>query len=171
MEPNLLVSYDPKGGYLAGRNEIHNILTKLGDQKADQQLLVPGIIGVATSLKSRDVIEEVREMAAADPMSFNFTLKWAPADYWCEATLDKIKEVVKEEVKDLIVPDDNYAIDVVKHRSELHREQIIEAIAPMLKGKVNLDYPQKILRIELFDKKATVTLLKPKDVFSVVKGE
>ncbi len=171
MDPNLLVSYDPKGGYLAGKNEVHNILTKLGDQKSDQTLMVPGIIGVSTSLKARNVVEEIREMFATEPLSLNFTLKWVPADYWCDATIDKIKEVVKEEIKNLVLPDDQYAIDVAKHKSNLHREEIIEAVAPMLKGKVNLDYPQKILRIELFDKKASVTLLKPKDIFSLVKGE
>jgi len=171
MEPNLLVSYDPKGGYLAGKNEIHNILTKLGDQKSDQTLMVPGIIGVSTSLKARDVVEEVRELFVSEPLSLNFTLKWVPADYWCDATLDTIKSVVKEDIKDLFLPDDQYAIDVVKHKSELHREDIIQTIAPLLKGKVNLDYPQKILRIELFDKRASVSLLKPKDIFSVVRGE
>jgi tRNA(Ser,Leu) C12 N-acetylase TAN1 len=169
MEPNLLVSYDPKAGYLGGKNEIHNVLTKLGDQKSEQELLVPGIIGVRTRLVARDVVEEVREMYAGDPNSLNATVKWVPADYWCEATLDAIKSLVKEEIKDLFVADDLFAVEVVKHRSELHKEQIIEAIAPLLKGKVNLDFPKKILRIELFDKRASITLLKPKDVFSVAK--
>ena len=168
MEPNLLVSYDSKAGYMIGRNEVQNILTKLGDQKAKMELLVPGIIGVSTELKNRDVIEEVKDIFAGDPESINATLKWVPVDFWCDATLDKIKEVVKEEIKDSISSNDQYQIDIIKHRSELNKEQIIEAVAPLIRGKVNLDHPQKIIRIELFDKKATVTLLTPKDIFSVV---
>ncbi len=171
MDPNILVSYDPKGGYMSGKGEIHNILTRLGDQKSDQELLVPGIIGVKTKLDAREVVEEVRETYAGDPNSLSFTVKWVPADYWCDATLDSIKAMVKEEIKDMFMADDVYAIDVVKHRCELHREQVIEAVAPFLKGKVNLDFPQKILRIELFDNRASITLLKPKDIFSVVKRE
>jgi len=171
MDPNLIVSYDPNGGYMSGKGEIHNILTKLGDQKSEQELLVPGIIGVKTRLAARDVVEEVRELYAGDPNSLNFALKWVPADFWCDATIDQIKATVKEEIKDLFVPSDQYAIDIVKHRSELSKEQLIEVVAPMLKGKVNLDFPQKVLRIELFDKRASITLLKPKDVFSVVKAE
>ena len=169
MEPNLLVSYDSKAGYLSGKNEIHNILTKLGDQKSEQELLVPGVIGVKTSLDARRVVEDVRELFLGDPSSVNAALKWVPVDFWCDADIEKIKAVVKEEIKDLVVPDDQYIIDVVKHRSALLEEQIVGAVVPMLKGKVNLDHPQKILRIELFDKQASISLLKPKDIFSVVK--
>ena len=165
MEPNLLVSYDSKAGYLNGKNEIHNILTKLGDQKSEQELLVPGVIGVKTSLDARRVVEDVRELFLGDPSCINATLKWVPVDFWCN--VEEIKSVVKEEIKDLVVPDDHYIIEVVKHRSALDEKQIVDSVAPMLKGKINLEHPQKILRIELFDKRASVTLLKPKDIFSV----
>jgi len=171
MTVSLLVSYDPKAGYLGGKNEVHNILTKLGDQKSQHEIVTPGIIGVTTELHARDVVEEVHELFVSAPLSLNSTLKWVPVDQWCEGTLDDIKKIVNEDIKNLITADDMYAIDVVKHQSELHKEQVIEAIAPLLKGKVNLDHPQKILRIELFGKKATVTLLRPKDIFSVVKGQ
>jgi tRNA(Ser,Leu) C12 N-acetylase TAN1 len=171
MAPNLLVSYDPKAGYMTGRNEVQRILAKFGDQKAQMELLVPGIIGVSTSLKNRDVIEEVKEMFAGDPLSIESTLKWVPCDFWCEGTIEGIKSAVKEEIKDLITSDDQYAIDVAKHRSELHTKEVIEAVAPLIRGKVNLDYPQKIIRIELFDKKATITLLTSKDIFSVARPE
>ena len=162
----MLVSYDPKGGYFSGKSEIHNLLVKFGDQKEEMELMVPGIIGVKTAFDARNLIEDLKEMHAGDPSILNFTLKWVPADYWCNATLDDIKRTVREEIKDMFLKDDQYAIEVLKHKSDLHHEQIIEAVAPMLKGKVNLDHPQKILRIELFDKQASVTLLLPKNVFS-----
>ena len=171
MEPNLLVSYDSKGGYFSGKSEIHNLLVKFGDQKEDMELMVPGIIGVKTKLNARDLIEDLREMHASDPSSLNFTLKWVPADYWCNATLDDIKRIVREEIREMFLPDDVYAVEVLNHKSDLHHEQIIEAVAPLLKGKVNIDRPRKILRIELFDKQASVTLLKPKDILSIIKNE
>jgi tRNA(Ser,Leu) C12 N-acetylase TAN1 len=155
---------------MSGKDEIHNVLTKLGDQKAEQELLVPGIIGVKTNLDAREVVEEVREMYAGDPNSLSFTLRWVPVDYWCDATIDKIKTTVKEEIKDLFTADDQYFVDVVNHRSGLQNEHITETIALMLKGKVNPDHPQKVIRIELFDKRACVSLLKPADVFSVIKS-
>ena len=171
MKPNLLVSYDPRAGYISGKNEVQNILTKFGDQKAEKELLVPGIIGVETELAARDVVEDVRELYMADPSSVNSTVKWVPVDSWCAASIDEVKKIVQDDIKELIKEHDLFAIDVVKHKSELHREEVIEAIAPLLKGKVELDHPQKVIRIELFDKTASVTLLKPKDVFSVVKGQ
>lgn len=163
----MLVSYDSKGGYFSGKSEIHNLLVKFGDQKEEMELMVPGIIGVKTALDARNLIEDLKEMHAGDPSILNFTLKWVPADYWCNATLDDIKRIVREEIKDMFLVGDQYSIEVLKHKSELHHEQIIEAVAPMLKGKVNLDHPQKILRIELFDKRVSVTLLLPKNIFSI----
>ncbi len=165
MDPNLIVSYSSSAGYLAGKNEIHAILTKLGDQKSQPELLVPGIIGVSTILKSRDVIEELREMAANNPDAIKCALKWVPADNWCDAAVEGIKNCVKEEIKDLMVADDHYAVEILPHRTSLKPEQILEAVKPWLKGKIS-DRPMKILRIELFDRKAAITLLKPKDIFS-----
>jgi hypothetical protein len=162
---NLIVQYDSKAGYLSGKNEIHNILTKLGDQKSEQELLVPGFIGVKTILVARNVVEELREMYANDPESVKATVKWVPADYWCDATVEKILLTVKEEVKDLFLPSDPYSIQILPHKTALKSDEIISAIKPWLKGTIS-DFPQKILRIELFDKKASVTLLKPKDIFS-----
>ncbi|VVB80827.1 Uncharacterised protein [uncultured archaeon] len=166
MEPNLLVSYNPNAGYFSGKAEIHNLLVKFGDQKEEMELMVPGIIGVKTKLDARNLIEDLRERYVSDPNVLSATLKWVPADYWCDATVDVIVKTVKEEVKDMFLRDDVYAIEVINHKSDLHHEQIIEAIVPWLKGKVDLEHPQKILRIELFDKQASVTLLLPKNIFS-----
>ncbi len=165
MDPNLIVSYSSSGGYMSGKSEIQNLLTKLGDQKAEQELLAPGIIGVATVLKSRDVIEELRELSASDPESIKFTTKWIPADFWCEATVESIKNTIKEEIKDLILADDQYMLEILPHRTSLKPESIIEALRPWIRGKINIERPQKIVRIELFDNKASITLLKPKDLF------
>jgi tRNA(Ser,Leu) C12 N-acetylase TAN1 len=166
MDPNLIVSYSSSAGYLAGKNEIHAILTKLGDQKSQPELLVPGIIGVATVLKSRDVIEELHDMTASDPDAIKCTLKWVPADNWCDSTPDGIKNTIKEEIKDLMVADDQYLIEILPHRTSLKPDDILNTIKPWLKGRINADHPQKILRIELFDKRASITLLKPKDIFN-----
>jgi len=165
MDPNLIISYSSSAGYMSGKSEIQDLLTTLGDQKANQELLAPGIIGVATVLKSRDVIEELREFAANDPESIKCTTKWVPADFWCDANVEAIKSLVKEEIKDLILPEDQYMLEILPHRTSLKPESIIDALRPWLKGKISVERPQKILRIELFDNKASITLLKPKDIF------
>ncbi len=167
MDPNLLVSYDSKAGYFSGKSEIHNLLVKFGDQKEEMELMVPGIIGVKTKLNARDLIEDLKEMHATDPTSVSFTLKWVPADYWCSADVNSIVNIVKEEIKEMFLADDVYSIEVIMHKSNLDQEKLIQAIAPWLKGKINSDHPQKILRIELFDNRASVTLLLPKNIFNI----
>ena len=166
MEPNLLVSYASNAGYMSGKSEIHNILTKLGDQKSEQELLVPGIIGVKTKLAAREVVEEVSEMLATDPDSVKFTIKWVPADFWCAASIDAVKQIVKEDIKDSFSSNDVYNLEIINHRSSLNADDLMNAVKPLLKGRLDADFPQKILRIELFDKRASITLLKPKDILS-----
>ena len=170
MPSNLLVSYNPDAGYMNGKAEIQDTLTKLGDQKAEMELIVPGIIGVTTELTARVVVEEVREMFLGDPTHFKSTSTWSAVDYWCPANIDDIVKVVKQEIRDVIADNDQFAITVITHRSEVDEKKVVEAVLPLIRGKENVDHPQKIVRIELFDEAATVSLIAPSDVFEVVKS-
>ena len=166
MDPNLLVSYSSNAGYFAGKTEIHNVLTKFGDQKEEMELMAPGIIGVKTKLDARKLIEDLRDSYASDPNLLSATVKWVPADFWCDANIESIVKTVKEEIKDMFLREDVYSIDINKHKSDLNEEQIVQAVTSWLRGKLG-EHFVKILRIELFDKRASVTLLLPKNVFIV----
>jgi len=148
-----------------GKAEIQDTLTKLGDQKAEMELIVPGIIGVTTELTARVVVDEVREMFLTDPMHFKATSTWAVVDYWCPANVDDIAKVVRQEIQEVVTENDRFAVHVITHRSELDEKKVVEAVLPLIRGKENVDHPQKIVRIELFDEAATVSLIAPSNVF------
>ncbi|RLE46139.1 hypothetical protein DRJ22_02705 [Candidatus Woesearchaeota archaeon] len=166
-EANLLVFYDSKAGYLAAKNEVQTILTKLGDQKSEEELLESGIIAVKTELRNRKVIEEVRDIFVSNPLSINSTLKWVPIDYWCNPTLKDIISTVKEEIASLITEKDRFAIEVEKHESNLNKKEMQNKIAELIKGKPDSDYPDKTIRIDLFKERVGITLLGKHDVFSL----
>jgi len=166
MPANLLVSYNPDAGYMNGKAEIQNTLTKLGDQKAEMELIVPGMIGVTTELTARVVVEEVREMFLGDPQHFKATSTWSVVDYWCPANVDDIVKVVKQEIREVIADNDQFAVHVITHRSELDENKVFEAVLSLIRGKENVDHPKKVIRIELFDESVSISLIAPSDVFT-----
>jgi len=169
MDANLIVHYG-KAGYMSAKSEIHAALTRSGDQKETQDLLMPGFIGVKTALSARDVIEELHESYLGNPELFHATLLWTPADHWCKPTVDDIKKTIKEEIKDNFFPTDRYLIQVVKHKGTVNEEELVNAIKPLLKGTPETEHPSKIIRIELFDQ-ACVSLIAQKDIFIVAREQ
>ncbi len=160
--PNLIIKYSQKYGYIAGRAEIHNLLARLGDQKEEQELIIPGIIGVKTSLNPRRVVEEITEIHLAEPNSLNATIAWVPADYWCEASVESIQSTIKEEVA--MLPDDQYTVEIILNNNKLEKEKLEDALKKVIKAKYS-PVPKKIIRIEIFDKQAAITVLKPREEF------
>ena len=161
---NLIVHYG-SAGYLNAKSEIHSILTKLGDQKEEQELLAPGVIGVATKLDPRKVIVEVKDQYASDPESIRSTHEWEPADNWCDPSVDAITKTIREDIREFMTPNDLYVIEIDEHNSKLAKADVVKAVTLYLRGKLDYDRPNKTLVIELFDTKACVTLALKKDVF------
>ena len=162
---NLIVHYG-SAGYLAAKMEIHAILTKLGDQKEEQDLLAPGVIGVTTKLDARKIVVDVKDHYVSDPESIRATYKWEPADNWCDAATDAITKIIREDIREFMMPDDLYTIEVDEHNSKLAKDEVIKAAAKYMRGKLDHERPNKTLVIELFDTKACVTLALKKEMFT-----
>jgi len=166
---NLIVSC-PWGVYGKARNEIVNFLKSIGDEKPFvERTIAKGIIGIKTSVDSRQVIRTVREFFEKDPLSFQYTLKWVPIDFWTFSDIDSIKkEVVK--LRNRILKGEKWRMTVEKRRYTSHHTiEIIEKVAEMIDEKVDLKNPDKILHIEIIGKYAAVSLLTPRDTFSIAK--
>lgn len=161
---NLIVHYG-SAGYMNAKSEIHAILTKLGDQKEEQELLAPGVIGVTTKLDARKVVVEVKDQYVFDPESIKATSEWEPADNWCDATIDAITKTIREDIREFMTSEDLYTIDVDEHNSKLEKAEVAKAAASFMRGRLDYERPNKTLIIELFETKACVTLALKKDVF------
>lgn len=168
MDHNIIVKYG-NAGYLAAKGEIHAVLVKLGDQKAEQELLQPGVIGVRTKIDSRKCIEDARELYLGDPDSFRATKQWIPADYWCEPTLEAIKKTLRDEIREFVTAQDHYVISFARNKSALTDEEVVGMIVPQLAGKIDVDHPQKTLFVEIYDK-AVLTLTLNKYVLTLGTG-
>jgi len=166
---NLLVSY-PWGAYRRAKEEVLSVLKRLGDEKTIvQRTVAEGIIGVNTRLDPREVIRELRTLFDEDPLILQQTLKWVPVDMWTWSKMDSMREAVSE-LKKKIQVGERWRMTVEKRRStKYHKIEIIRELAELIEEKVDLEKPDKILRIDIIGKYAGVSVLTSQDIFSVAK--
>ncbi|HYB91683.1 MAG TPA: THUMP domain-containing protein [Candidatus Binataceae bacterium] len=163
---DLLVSYY-WNHFSRARREAAFVLRKFGDPAP--QIERTGVIGIAvvhTSLNNRDVIRKCKELFKAG-FAFRFAIKWVPADFWCETSLDSIKKVIDENVVAGIGEHETWGMKVEKRRwQKYHTIEIIEHLAAGISRKVNLSNPDKLIRVDVLGEKTAISLLKPGETFS-----
>jgi len=157
--------------YGDAKEEITRTLKMLGDEEPIvKPTFAEGIIGVKTRLDSREVIHELLKLFNEDPLVFQYTLKWVPIDLWVYSDMDSMKKGVTE-LKNRIRAGEKWRMTVEKRRyTKHHRIEIIEEIAELIDEKVDLENPDKILRIDIIGKFAGISVLAPDEVFSVAKS-
>jgi len=161
----LCVSYDSNAGYFAAKNEIVQLLRAMGDQKAEVELLAPGLLLVKTNNVSRKVTEELHERYVNDPESIKATFQWIPADFLCAPSLTDIKSTVREELNFLIIPTDTYRLSVVSVNQNVNEKELRKTVLGILRGKES-ETAQHEVRIEVYNENAFVCYLRNKDIFT-----
>jgi len=166
---NLLVSC-PWAVVGRARREIVNFLRLLGDEKpVIQRTIARGIIGVKTSLDSREVIRRLQTLFNEDSSGFQYTLKWVPVDLWTNSDICSMRTAV-EQVRDRIKHGESWRMTVQKRRYTLHHKiDIIETLADLIDEKVDLSNPDKILRVDIIGNYAGISVLLRHEVFSTTK--
>jgi tRNA acetyltransferase TAN1 len=166
---NLLVSC-PWIMIWRAKREIVDILKLLGDENPIiKPTIARGIIGVKTRLDSREVVQGLQKLFIKDPIAFQYTLKWVPTDFWTYSDMDSMKEAVMN-IKEKIHERERWRMTVEKRRyTRYHKIEIIKETAELIQEKVDLENPDKILRIDIIGKYAAVSVLLPNETFSTTK--
>lgn len=167
---NILVSCS-WGDYRRAQEEVIQILTIFGDESPFVgSTLARGVIGAKTRLDSRLVISRLRELFNENPMTLQYALKWVPVDLWTRSDIESMKEGIKT-LRSKIGVGEPWRMTVEKRRYNLyHKMEIIEELAELIKEKVDLENPEKILRVDIIGKYAGISVLAPRDVFSVARS-
>ena len=166
---NLLVSSSWRG-HGAAKREIRELLAALGDERPTvERTLAKGMVGVRTSLEPRRVVRELRAIFERDPGRLQFTCKWVPIDAWTRSDLESLTQAVMR-LKPRIQPGETWRMTVEKRRDAgHHRAEVITRLAALIDEKVNLAAPDKILRIDLIGEHAALAVLRPDEIFSVMR--
>jgi tRNA acetyltransferase TAN1 len=128
----------------------------------------PGLITALTNLNPKHVISKIKKIQKEDPYFFQFILKIIPIDFICETDTKIIKQIIQENQKNYISRHDSFKISLKRrHHEKIERINFIETIAKVIDNKVDLENPDKIVRIELLGNVSGVSFLTKNDIIRI----
>ena len=124
----------------------------------------PGLITATTNINNKEVMLKIKKILEKDSDFFQFILKIVPIDYVCETNLNVIKTFVEKNYPLYLNEDDSFKIELNRRKNEnIERDIIIKSVAKLIHNRVDLDNPDKILRIELLGNVSGISFLNPND--------
>lgn len=150
-------------------DELRDILEKFGDSDAKVSITeMSGILTAETKLEPIKVVREIKEMLLDEPWSIRYCLRIIPIQKVIETKIDEIEKIVAD-MSEQISDGETYRISIEKRNSDLSSQEIISKIANKIKNKVSLEFPDKVILIEILGNKTGISILKKVDVLSVEK--
>lgn len=154
-EANLLVTFEPTHKE-AARAEIEEVLREIGEE--------PEIIGIEegmAAVKVSNPKEAVKAIASLEDEKFKYTFFWWPVDRWCKAEIEEMKKHIKE-LQESIGEEEKWKMDLSKRKTtkEWPKDLIIQLTEVVDKPKVDLENPEKIIKVVIIGEKAAISLLK-----------
>ena len=150
-------------------DEIIDILDELGDTDVKTSISnMSGILTAETALDPIEVVKKMKEMLLDEPWSIRYCLRVIPIQKFIETNVKGIEEAVSS-MSNQIQDTDTYRISIEKRNSDVSSKEIITKIADQIKNKVSLEFPDKIILIEILGNMTGVSILKKSDILSLEK--
>jgi len=150
-------------------DELVDILDELGD--SDVKISVSsmsGIITAQTKLDPIEVVKKMREMLLDEPWSIRYCLRVIPIQKVVETNIEEIEKIISN-ISNQIEEKETYRILIEKRNSDISSKEIITKIANRIKNKVSLDFPDKVVLIEILGIVTGISILKNSDILSLEK--
>jgi tRNA acetyltransferase TAN1 len=130
-------------------DEIINILDELGDSNVKISISsMSGILTAETTLDPIEIVRKMKEMLLDEPWSIRYCLRVIPIQKFIETNVEEIEKTISSMLNQ-IQDTDTYRISIEKRNSDVSSKEIITKIADKIKNKVSLDFPDKIILIEI----------------------
>lgn len=124
-----------------------------------------GLLTALSNIDAKIVIKKIKAILNDDPNFFKFILKIVPIDYVCETNLKVISQIVENHYMEFIEKTDTFKIDLKRRNNDIiDRDRLIEYVANNIQNQVNLENPDKIIRIELLGNFCGIAFLKPEEI-------
>lgn len=149
--------------------ELRKTLDEIGDSEPEITITrMSGILTAKTALEPTEAIRKIKEMLLDEPWSIRYCLRIIPVQRVTETDINEIEKEVLD-MKNLILEEESYRISVEKRNSDISGQEIISRVAKNIKNKVSLDFPDKIILIEILGNKTGIGIVKKTDILSVEK--
>jgi tRNA acetyltransferase TAN1 len=150
-------------------DEIINILNELGDSNVKISISsMSGILTAETTLDPIEIVRKMKEMLLDEPWSIRYCLRVIPIQKFIETNVEEIEKTISSMLNQ-IQDTDTYRISIEKRNSDVSSKEIITKIADKIKNKVSLDFPDKIILIEILGIVTGISILKKSDILSLEK--
>ena len=151
------------------KNEIKNILDKLGDKTPEVTITdLSGILTVKTSIGLDSIIRKIKQILDDEPWSVRYSLRIIPIQGISTTNIDAIVSEMKK-LTSIIQEHESFKIVVEKRNSDISSKEIISEIAKDLQNKVSMENPDWILLVEILGEKSGVSVVKEDSIISVQK--
>ncbi len=164
---NLLVTFHPNQAGTAER-EVRNRIEGAGQTIEHlEHSCIDGVFCVQVDGDARELIRHLRREFMNAPEMLYHTYHWVPVDTWVEATDEAMIEAVEEAAQG-IGEDESWRMHVHKRHHPKHSEDLMLLLTePVVKGKVDLRRPQKIIAVEVLGPMAGIALLRNDEIIDV----
>ena len=150
--------------------ELREILEELGDSDAKISITkMSGILTAETRLEPIETVRKIKEILLDEPWRIRYCLRIIPIQRVIETKIEQIEEESVVHILSHISNGETYRISIEKRNSELSSKEIISKIASKIKNKVSLEFPDKVILIQILGEKTGISVLKNSDVLSVEK--
>jgi len=151
------------------RQEIMSILEKIGDSEPTITITnMSGILTAETKLEPIEVVKKIKEMLLDEPWCIRYCLRIIPIQKITETKIESIEEEITNLIK-LISNGETYRISIEKRNSNISSQELISRVAKKIENKVSLEFPDKIILIEVLGNKTGIAIVKKEDILSVEK--
>jgi tRNA acetyltransferase TAN1 len=149
--------------------ELRDILDELGDSEIEVSISdMSGILTAQTKLDPIEVVKKMKEMLLDQPWSIRYCLRIIPIQKVIETKIGVIEMEISN-ISNQILDGETYRILIEKRNSDISSKEIITKIAHEIKNKVSLDFPDKIILIEILGGMTGISILKEVDILSIEK--
>ena len=149
--------------------ELRDILDELGDSEIEVSISdMSGILTAQTKLEPIKVVKKMKEILLDQPWSIRYCLRIIPIQSVIETKIEVIERAISN-ISNQILEGETYRILIEKRNSNISSKEIITKIAHEIKNKVSLDFPDKIILIEVLGGMTGISILKEEDILSIEK--
>jgi tRNA acetyltransferase TAN1 len=149
--------------------ELRGFLDEFGDPDPKVTITsMSGILTAETKLDPVETIRKIKEILLDEPWSVRYCLRIIPIQRIVETGIEEIEKVV-EELASNISKDEKYRISIEKRNSNMSSQEIIKKIASKIKNQVSLEFPDKVVLIEILGTKTGISVVKKSDILSTEK--
>jgi len=133
-------------------------------------LKFPGLIIALSNYNPKEAILKFKEILFKDSDYFQYILKIVPIDYVCEPNVKTISLLIQNHYREYINKNETFRISLKRRKHEnIDRNRLITMVAKKIDNKVDLENPDKIVRIEILGNLCGISFLKQDDILNYHK--